>query len=51
MKNKQAEDFEAISGVQQILNRSGMWLGSMQPLTQKLFMIGKDGVEYKEEYL
>ena len=48
MKNKQAEDFEAISGVQQILNRSGMWLGSMQPLTQKLFMIGKDGVEYKE---
>ena len=48
MKNKQAEDFEAISGVQQILNRSGMWLGSMQPLTQKLFMIGKDGVEYKD---
>ena len=48
MKNKQAEDFEAISGVQQILKRSGMWLGSMQPLTQKLFMIDKEGVEYKE---
>ena len=48
MKNKQAEDFEAISGVQQILKRSGMWLGSMQPLTQKMFMISKEGVEYKE---
>lgn len=48
MKNKQEKDFEALSGVQQVLLRPGMWIGSMQPLTQKLFMIDKDGVEYKE---
>ena len=48
MKNKQAQEFEAISGASQILARPGMWLGSMQPLSQKLFMIGQDGVEYKE---
>lgn len=52
MKNKQEKDFEALSGAAQILARPGMWLGSMQPLTQKLFMIDKDGVEYKEiEYI
>lgn len=46
--NKQEKDFEALSGVQQVLLRPGMWIGSMQPLTQKLFMIDKEGVEYKE---
>ena len=25
-----------------------MWLGSMQPLTQKMFLISKEGVDYKE---
>lgn len=48
MKNRQAQEFEAISGATQILARPGMWLGSMQPLTQKMFMIDKDGVTYKE---
>ena len=47
MKNKQVQEFEAISGASQILARPGMWLGSIQPLSQKLFMIGHDGVEYK----
>lgn len=52
MKTKQENDFEALSGAAQILARPGMWLGSMQPLTQKMFMIDKEGVEYKEiEYI
>ena len=48
MKNKQAEDFEALSGIQQIILRPQMWIGSMSPLTQKMFMVNGDGVEYKE---
>ena len=48
MKNKQAEDFETISGIQQILKRSQMWIGSMSPVTQKMFVIGSDGVEFKD---
>ena len=48
MKNKQAEDFEALSGIQQIILRPQMWIGSMSPVTQKMFMVNGDGVEYKE---
>lgn len=48
MKNKQEQDFEALSGVQQIIKRPQMWVGSMSPATQKMFMIGQTGVEYKE---
>lgn len=46
--NKQAEDFEALSGIQQIILRPQMWIGSMSPLTQKMFMVNGEGVEYKE---
>ena len=46
--NKQEKDFEALGGVAQILARPGMWIGSMQPVTQKLFMIGQDGAIHKE---
>lgn len=48
MKNKQGSDFETLSGVQHVLTRSGMYLGSMQPLTRKLFIFSNDGVEYKD---
>ena len=48
MKNKQEKDFEALSGVAQILARPQMWIGSMSPVTQKMFVIGTDGVEFKE---
>lgn len=48
MKTKQETDFEALSGVQQVLLRPGMWAGSMQPVKQKMFIINKEGVEYKE---
>lgn len=52
MKTKQENDFEALSGAAQILRRPGMWAGSMQPIKQKMFIINKDGVEYKEvEYI
>ena len=47
-KNKQDEDFEALSGVAQCLARPGMWAGSMQLVSQKMFIINRDGVEYKE---
>ena len=48
MKNKQENDFEALSGAEQVLRRPGMWAGSMQPIKNKMFMIGQNGVEYKE---
>lgn len=48
MKTKQEKDFEALSGVAQILARPQMWIGSMSPVTQKMFVIGTDGVEFKE---
>ena len=48
MKNKQENDFEALSGAEQVLRRPGMWAGSMQPVKNKMFMIGQNGVEYKE---
>ena len=48
MKQEQSNDFEALSGIQQCLLRPQMWIGSMSPITQKMFMIGQNGVEYKE---
>ena len=48
MKNKQEQDFEALSGIQQCLLRPQMWIGSMSPITQKMFMIEEDGVKLKE---
>ena len=48
MKTKQEKDFEALSGVAQILARPQMWIGSMSPVTQKMFVIGTEGVEFKE---
>ena len=47
-KTKQEKDFEALSGVAQILARPQMWIGSMSPVTQKMFVIGTEGVEFKE---
>ena len=46
--NNQEKDFEALSGVAQIIARPQMWIGSMSPVTQKMFVIGTDKVEYKE---
>ena len=46
--NKQEKDFEALSGIQQVMLRPQMWVGSMSPVTQKVFMIGQNGVELKE---
>ena len=48
MKNKQDEDFQALSGVAQCLARPQMWIGSMSPVTQKMFVIKDENVEYKE---
>ena len=48
MKQEQSNDFEALSGIQQCLLGPQMWIGSMSPITQKMFMIGQNGVEYKE---
>ena len=48
MKNKQDEDFQALSGVAQCLARPQMWIGSMSPITQKMFIIEGDGVKLKE---
>ena len=46
--SKQEKDFEALSGVAQIIARPQMWIGSMSPVTQKMFVIGSDGVEFRE---
>ena len=48
MKTKQEKDFEALSGIAQIIARPQMWIGSMSPVTQKMFVIGTEGVEFKE---
>ena len=48
MKTKQEKDFEALSGVAQILARPQMWIGSMSPVSQKMFVINDGKVEYKE---
>lgn len=48
MKTKQEKDFEALSGIAQIIARPQMWIGSMSPVTQKMFVIGHEGVEFKE---
>lgn len=48
MKNKQEKDFEALSGISQITKRPEMWIGSMSPKSQKMFVIGDGKVEYKE---
>ena len=48
MKNRQIEDFKALSGIQQVLLRPGMWIGSMQPVVQKMFVIGSEKVTYRE---
>lgn len=48
MKQEHSNDFEALSGAEQVLRRPGMWAGSMQPIKNKMFMIGQNGVEYKE---
>ena len=48
MKTKQENDFEALSGISQITKRPEMWIGSMSPKSQKMFVIGDGKVEYKE---
>ena len=48
MKNKQENDFEALSGISQITKRPEMWIGSMSPKSQKMFVIGTESVEYRE---
>ena len=48
MKQKQEVDFEALSGVSQIIARPQMWIGSMSPITQKMFVLNSEGVEFKE---
>ena len=48
MKTKQENDFEALSGISQITKRPEMWIGSMSPKSQKMFVIGTESVEYRE---
>lgn len=45
--SSQAEQFEALSGVEQILLRPGMWIGSMQPVRQDLLLLGEDGASVR----
>lgn len=48
MKHKQEQEFEALSGIQQCLLRPQMWIGSMSPITQKMFMLDQGGAKLKE---
>ena len=43
-----SEKFEVLSGRDQLLKRPQMWIGSMDPKVQDMFLISEDKVEHKD---
>lgn len=51
MENTQ-EKFEVLTGRMQLLKRPTMWIGAVNPVRQKTFVVSEDGIERKDvEYV